>query len=34
MTYRFKKDLAEKAVVFGGGLVEEGPACEGGAAVT
>ena len=34
VNYRFKKDLAEKAVVFRGGLVEAGPGCEGGAAVT
>lgn len=34
VTYGFKKDLAEKAVVFWGGLVEEGPGCEGAAAVT
>jgi hypothetical protein len=27
--YRFKKDLAEKAVVFGGGLVEEGQFVKG-----
>lgn len=32
---RFRKDLAEKVVVFQGGLVvEEGQGCSGGTAVT
>lgn len=29
MKYKFKKDLAEKAVVFWGGLVEEGQVVKG-----